>query len=524
MLGHEYYRYYGYDLWANKTNQYSVFNKELAGAVVPGSANSSFSDYNTESWLSRFLYNYNERYYASFSLMREASSNFSKEDGKWWGTFWSIGAGWLINKEKFMEGVTWLDELKLKASYGENGNDDIGSYRYIPYYDISNSNNNVSLTPSSLGNPDISWEKNGKFNIGFDFAMFNSRFTGSIEYYSNRTDDMLSWVSLPPSFGFDGYYDNVGNMVNRGVEIDLHYDVIRTKDFTWNVYANMTTNHNEITKLTEERKSWYDELGRLGYSSGSYFYTEGESRYTYYTKRYAGVDPDTGLSQFWKNIYDFKVVGQDADGNDIKETIFYDVDGKVIDNPDSYTGEKRRKIIGEEKTTVYNDADYYLCGDVLPDVYGGFGTSIAWKGFDFSADFQYQIGGLVYDGTYAGSMGFSAGRAIHVDMLDAWSAENPNSNIPRMQFNDSYMAAGSDRWLTDASYLTLANVTVGYTLPRSFVSKIGLQKVRLYAVGDNIWTWSKRQGLDPRQSITGSTTNSYYKPIRTISGGITVTF
>ncbi|MBR6945581.1 MAG: TonB-dependent receptor [Prevotella sp.] len=524
MLGHEYYRYYGYDLWANKTNQFSVFNKELAGAVVPGSANSSFSDYNTESWLSRFLYNYEERYYASLSLMREASSNFSKEDGKWWGTFWSVGAGWLINKEKFMEGVTWLDELKLKASYGENGNDDIGSYQYTPYFAISNSNNNVSLTPSSLGNPNISWEKNGKFNIGFDFAMFNSRLTGSIEYYNNRTNDMLSWVPLPPSYGYTGYYDNVGNMVNRGVEIDLHYDVIRTKDFTWNVYANMTTNHNEITKLAEERKSWYDELGRLGYSSGSYFYTEGESRYTYYTRRYAGVDPKTGESQFWKNIYEYKVTGQDADGNDIKETIYYDVDGKVIDDPDNYSGEKRRKIIGEEKTTTYNDGDYYLCGDVLPDVYGGFGTNITWKGFDFSADFQYQIGGLVYDGSYAGNMGFSTGHAIHVDMLDAWSADNPDSNIPRMQFNDSYMASSSDRFLTDASYLTLANVTVGYTLPKSFVRKIGLQKVRFYAVGDNIWTWSKRQGLDPRQSITGSTTNSYYKPIRTISGGITVTF
>ena len=200
------------------------------------------------------------------------------------------------------------------------------------------------------------------------------------------------------------------------------------------------------------------------------------------------------------------------------------MDGKVIDDPDNYSGEKRRKIIGEEKTTTYNDGDYYLCGDVLPDVYGGFGTNITWKGFDFSADFQYQIGGLVYDGSYAGNMGFSTGHAIHVDMLDAWSADNPDSNIPRMQFNDSYMASSSDRFLTDASYLTLANITVGYTLPKSFVRKIGLQKVRFYAVGDNIWTWSKRQGLDPRQSITGNTTNSYYKPIRTISGGITVTF
>lgn len=510
MLGHEYYRSYGYDLWANKTNQFSVYNKELAGAVVAGSASSSMSEYNTESWLSRVMYNYDSRYFGSVSVMRQASSRFSSDN--WWGTFWSFGAGWLINKESWFN-LPWVDELKLKASYGENGNDQIGSYLYTKYFSISNSNNSVSLTPNSLGNSEISWEKNAKFNIGIDFSVLNGRIWGTVEYYNNRTTDMLSWVPLPPSYGWSGYYDNVGNMKNTGMELDIHADVIRTKDFTWNVYANLTTNHNVVTKLADERKkNWYDGIG-LGYSSGSYFYKEGESRYTYYTKKYAGVDPETGLSLFYMNVYE-------TDENN--QAIYYDNKGNRVD--ESYLGTKHRKVVGQTTTTVYNDADYYLCGDMLPDVYGGFGTSVSWKGFDFSVDFQYQIGGQVYDATYASLMGCSAGRAIHVDMLNAWSKDNLGSNIPRWQFNDSYMAAASDRFLTDASYLTLSNLTLGYTLPKSWLSKIDLQGLRLYVVADNVWTWSKRQGLDPRQSITGSNTNTYYRPIRTISGGITVTF
>ena len=514
MLGHEYYRSYGYALSGSKSNMFSVDNKELAGAVVKGSASSSTSEYNTESWLSRAMYNYDTRYFGSVSIMRQASSRFSSDS--WWGTFWSFGGGWNIHRESWFK-APFVDELKLKASYGENGNDGIGAYRYVRYYSISNSNDEISLSPASLGNKNISWEKNGKFNVGVDFSLFKGRLTGSVEYYNNTTKDMLSWVSLPPSYGWSGYYDNVGNMKNDGVEVDLHFDAIRTKDLTWNIYANMTTNHNEITKLSAERKkNWYDGIG-LGYSSGSYFFGEGMSRFTYYTKKYAGVSED-GQSQWWTYTYEKEMRG----GKEVDA--FYDLKGNHIDDPDNYTGTKKRKITGEEKTTVYNDASYYACGDVLPDLYGGFGTSLSWKGFDFSVDFQYQIGGKVYDSTYAGLMGNNAGQAIHVDMLDAWSPENTKSNIPRWQFNDSYMASTSDRFLTNASYLTLSNITIGYTLPKQMLAKIGIKGVRVYGVADNIWTWSKRQGLDPRQSVTGGSSSAYYRPIRTVSGGVTFTF
>lgn len=175
-------------------------------------------------------------------------------------------------------------------------------------------------------------------------------------------------------------------------------------------------------------------------------------------------------------------------------------------------------------TDQYSEATQMAGKDALPDFYGGFGTSLYAYGFDFSIDFSYQLGGYVYDGTYASLMGSSNGQAIHVDMLSAWTKDSPSNSIPRWQYNDDRMSAQSNRFITSASYLSLQNITLGYTLPKNIVSKIGVQKVRIYGVADNIWVWSKRQGLDPRMSITGGASSAYYSSIRTISGGITVTF
>ncbi len=505
MVGHEYYRTRGYWLNNSMYNMFSFDNKELAGAIMPNGGTSYTSDYNTESWLSRAQYNYAERYFVSASYLRQASSRFDSDH--WWGNFWSLGAGWLINKESWFK-ASWVDELKLKASYGENGNDNISDLLYTTYYNVTNSNDQVSLVPASLGNGEITWEKNAKFNVGVDFSLFNGRLSGTAEFYSNKTNDMLSWFPLPTSYGWSGYYTNIGNMVNQGFEFSLSGDIIRTKDLTWSMYANMTTNHNEITKLAPERKTTHVD-GVDGYSSSTYFYGEGISRYTIYMPQYAGVyynaddpsDPENGKAMYYKNVYK-----TDADGN-----MVYDQNGNPV-------------IAGRTTTTDYGQADQYLCGDALPDVYGGFGTSLSWKGFDLSIDFTYQIGGKVYDSTYASLMDLQQGYSMHADMLDAWSVDNLGSNIPRLQFNDAYMASSSDRFLVSASYLTLQNVTLGYTLPQSITSKIGIQKLRLYVVGDNLWTWSERQGLDPRQTITGSSSSAYYSSVRTISGGITLTF
>lgn len=181
-----------------------------------------------------------------------------------------------------------------------------------------------------------------------------------------------------------------------------------------------------------------------------------------------------------------------------------------------------------QKTTTYDEADYYLCGSAMPDVYGGFGTTFSFRGFDLSASFLYSIGGKAYDSGYAGLMTSpytdATGRNIHKDIYNAWSEENPNSNIPRWQYNDLSSAYSSDRWLTDASSLTFQTLTLGYTVPKSWLKKMKLEKLRLFVTCDNVAYWSKRKGLDPRSSFDGSTSATGYSQTRTISGGFNLSF
>lgn len=480
MVGHEYYRTRFYVLSGSKSNIFSIYNSELNAAIVDGSIGSYTTDYNTEGFFGRAQYNYSQKYFGSFSYRRDASSRFDPDNR--WGNFWSFGGAWILSKEKWFES-SWIDELKLKASYGEQGNDNIGDYLYTDRYSIGNSNGSISLKPSSTkGNRKISWEKGGNLNVGTEFSLWKGRLTGSVEYFYRKTSDMLAFFSLPVSYGYSGYYDNVGDMRNSGVELELNGDIIRTKDFTWSANLNFTAYKNKITSMPEEKKAITVD-GVRGYAGGGYFYGEGQPIYTWYMAKYAGVDKETGEALYYK----------DTDK-------------------------------GETTTTNASEATMHLCGTALPDAYGGFGTSVSYKGFDFSMDFTYQLGGKIYDSSYASLMSISRGRSFHADLLDAWTPSNTSSDIPRIQYGDSYAAYTSDRFLVSGSYLSLQDVTLGYTLPRALCSKIGINKVRVYATGSNLWLWSKRQGLDPRQSITGATSNAYYSPIRTISGGITVTF
>ena len=488
MLGHEYYRTRYYYLTASKNNVFFVFNDELAGAVNTGTMNSYTTDYNVEGWFGRVQYNYDNKYFGSLSYRRDASSRFHPDHR--WGNFWSLGGAWIISKEKWFN-APWVDELKFKASYGEQGNDNIGSYLYTDTYSIVPSGGGAGVKPSSTkGNETITWEKNGNFNTGFEFSFFRGRLAGSIEYFYRRTSDMLAFFALPASSGWSGYYDNVGNMQNMGAEVELDGTLIRTKDFEWGLNLNFTAYKNEITSIADKNKTQTVE-GSEGYASGSYFYGEGESLYTFYMPKYAGVD-ENGKSMFYKDKLD-------ENGN----------------------------IIGRETTTTPGEATYYLCGTALPWAYGGFGTRFSYKGFDLAVDFNYQLGGQIYDSDYAGMMGITSsgrGSAIHADLLNSWTEENPNTNIPKLIIDDTSTTTTSDRFLIGASYLSLQNLNFGYTFPTKMTSKVGIGKLRVYLTATNLWLWSKRQGLDPRQSITGGASSAYYSAMRTISGGISVTF
>ena len=484
MLGHEAYTYRYYYLYANKTQMFDPTNSELAGAILDGSNSSYTTKYNTEGYFGRVQYDYDEKYFVSGSYRRDASSRFHPDNR--WGNFWSLGGAWLISKESFFD-VSWINELKIKASFGSQGNDAIGDFRYTDTYSIVNSNGKPAAVPDRRGNKDITWETNANFNAGVDFKLFKSRLNGTIEFFNRKTTDMLFSFPLPPTFGYTSYAANVGDMRNMGIEAELEGVILDTNDLKWTVNLNLTHYKNKVTYLPDERKTMTVD-GVDGYSSGNYYYGEDIPLYTFYMYKYAGVSED-GEALYYRDQ-------KDKDGN----------------------------VIGQETVTKTSDATMHLCGTALPDVYGGFSTSFSYKGIDFSADFAYQIGGQVYDGDYASSMSANKGHAFHADLLKAWTPENKSSNIPRFQYNDTYMASTSDRFLTSASYLSLQTLSLGYTLPTRICRSFGLEKLRVYATADNVWLWSKRQGLDPRQSISGSVSSAYYAPIRTISGGITLTF
>ena len=493
LIGHEYYDYRLYYLGASKSNMFSQDNQELSGAVIDGQAASSYKERrNNEGYFGRLQYNYDERIFASASVRRDASSRFHPDYR--WGTFWSAGAAWLINKENWFD-YSWVQELKLKASIGSQGNDNIGDYRYTDVFNIINSGGNIGTSFNSKGTKDITWETNTNFNIGAEFQLWN-RLTGSVEYYMRKTSDMLFAFSVAPSLGYSSYYDNVGNMVNSGVEIDLGVNIFNTRNFTWDVNLNISTLKNRITMLDPDKKNTTEYTaegkGYQGYTNGSFFIGEDLSMFTWRLKEYAGVS-ENGESMWYKNILD-----------------------------------ENENIIGRETTTDYSAADYYVTEETsIPKVYGGFGTTLKVYGVDFGINFTYQLGGKQYDGTYAQFMSSPTGTTgynFHKDLLNSWTPENTGSGIPRFQLHDQYSAASSTRFLTSASYLNIQNINVGYTLPASWTKKLAINSLRLYMSAENVFYWSKRKGFDPRQSYDTTTNATYYSPMRTISGGVTFQF
>ena len=496
MLGHESYKYNYAELSASKKNMFSYWgNHELNGAVIDGSSAASYSnDYNTEGYFFRALYDYDAKYYFSASYRRDASSRFHPDH--WWGNFYSVGGAYLMSKEDWFD-VKWIDMLKIKFSIGQQGNDNIGSYNYTDRYNIVNSNDELSLSFNSKGKKDITWETNTNMNLGVEFELLKGKLNGGVELFYRKTTDMLNWFNVPLSLGYPGYYDNIGDMANKGVELELNYIPVNKINFTpcsnslfnftWKINLNLTHYKNKITYLPDEKKTTVMD-GHGGYMNGSRYYGEDLPINTWYMKRFAGLSED-GLSLWY------------------------------------YTDKETNE---EKTTTTYSTGDFYLCGDPNPDLYGGFGTSITFHGFDLSTQFSYLVGGLTYDYGYAGMMGnptaTSVGNRWHKDVLKAWSPENPSSTIPRWYFNDLNTTGSSDRFLIDGSYLNLQNIQVGYTLPDSWTSHLKIKNLRLYFVCDNVYYWSKRKGLDPRRSISGVGTSGKIAPFRTYSGGISLQF
>lgn len=482
LLGHETKHDRVESVSASKENFFDPSNPELVNGGLLTNGTSSAAEYSLEGYFGQVKYNYNEKYYMSASYRLDGSSRFAPENR--WGSFWSVGASWRMNHESFLEDKDWIDDLKIKASFGTQGNDNIlNNQPYLDQYQVVNNNGELGLQYVFRGNREITWEKSNNFNAGVEFRFWN-RLSGNIEYFNKTTWDLLYYKPLSPSQGTPaGIYENCMRMRNQGVEIELNVDIFNTNDFKWTFGLNATHLKNTLLELPEDKP-------QDGWVNGNYFMRVGAPLYNYYDYKYVGVDPNTGDALYLADVLD-----------------------------------ENNNVIGTTTVNTTERATRYELGkSPIPALYGGFNSYWEYKGFDLNLGFAYQIGGWVYDSLYSGFM--SAGRTgtnWHTDIYDRWTPDNRNTDVPRLSMEDLQQGMNGDRSLTKASYLSLRNATLGYTFPKRMLSKAKIEKLRLYVVGDNLFLLSARKGLDPRQSITGDTGYNY-SAVRTVSFGINLEF
>ncbi|MGN1211168.1 MAG: SusC/RagA family TonB-linked outer membrane protein, partial [Candidatus Cryptobacteroides sp.] len=477
LVGHETKSDNSYSMNGSMTKFVNQSVSDFNNALVYDGLYSSSSSYFLEGVFARAEYDYASRYFLSASYRMDGSSRFAPKNR--WGSFWAVGGSWNIKQENFLRDSDAVNLLKIKASYGTQGNDNIGyTVVYQDLYDIIRVDGEASLTKVFRAAPDVTWEKSNNFNVGFESRFWN-RLTVNADFFIKKTKDMIYLRPLAPSQGDPSeQLVNDMDMQNTGVEFEISADVVKTKNIVWNISLNGTHYKNAITKLPADKP-------QDGYQTGNYWREVGGPVYQFNLREYAGVDPETGLPQYNK----------------------YDDEGNVtlVNKVSEATLRKTGK-------------------SPVPDLYGGFSTSLNLYGFDLSASFAYQIGGYVIDSGYMSLMG---GGDIsdnwHKDIFNRWTPENTSTDVPRVELGNSEIAQTSTRFLTKASYLSLRNVTIGYSLPSKLLERAKINTVRFYLTGDNLWYLSARRGLDVRQSFDG-TIGYNYSAIRTVSFGVNLVF
>jgi TonB-linked SusC/RagA family outer membrane protein len=411
--------------------------------------------YNMVSFFLRGAYDYQNKYLFDFLVRRDASSRFG--DNKRWGTFWSIGLGWNIHQEEFLKDNAIINRLRLKASYGTTGNDQIGNYAWRGTFTSASYNDLSTTYQNRLPNEDLTWEKNNKLSGGIDFGLLEDRITGSFEVYYNKTTDLLLAAQLSRTSGFSSRTENVGEMTNSGIEFSINADVYKDSDWLVNAGFSLSHNKNKVDKL------YNDEPIDTGWYA---FVVPGKPLYTYKMTRYAGVNPANG------------------------EILFYDKDGNITNIPN------------EEANDVFLDKNPF------PSVYGSLNLLVAWKDFELSATLYYNYGNWIYnnvayfnnsDGRYAETKNQDK-RLLY----DSWKKPGDVTDIPRQDVAIGYAASGTTRFLEDGSYIRLRDITLSYNLPKKWAEKVKMNSVRVYAQAHNLFTITKFTGFDPEIGTNSS--------------------
>ena len=547
LLGHEtkndIYKY----MYGHMTQFSDYDNTDFANAAQYQGMSSHTEEYALEGYFAKGEYDYADRYYFTASIRRDGSSRFHKDNR--WGTFWAVGASWRLKEEAFLKDVKWLNNLKLKASYGTQGNDNIGlAHVYSDLYSVDRVDGAAAFSKYLRGNPDLTWEKSCNFNAGVEAAFLN-RLNVNFDFFIKETRDMLYQSPLAASEGNPSYiWRNEMNMKNTGIEFEISGDIIKTKDIVWSASLNLTHYKNKLTRLPDSKPE-SDFPG--GYQAGRYWRQIGGSLYDWYRYEYVGVDPENGKPLYNKYTYETdpytgKTLHEgysyqkDANGNFV---YVQDANGKVIVDGE---GNPKYKVLASagsgdpvikldengkpmiETVNTTSDATLRKTGkSAIPDLTGGFSTTLNAYGFDLTISTAFQLGGWVWDYQYANLMNAGDnGQNFHKDMFNRWTPSHTDTDIPALFFGSQTASidASSDYFLTKGSYFSLRNVTLGYTFPRKWLASTGITNLRVYLTGDNIWMVSKRKGFDPRYSFSGYNQYAGYSAISSYSMGLNVSF
>ena len=425
------------------------------------------------SYFADVHYSYADKYYLSGSFRRDGSSVFGTDNR--WGNFWSVGGKWRISGEEFLSENEIITNATLRASYGTVGNQDISWYAARGFYSSGyNYNQMPGMRPTSIPNPELTWEVSKKCDIGFDLS-FLQRIHLTFDFYNEETSDALFEIPLSMTTGISKTYQNIGSIRNRGIEFSINTSIIQNNDLNWNFFANLTWNKNEVIKLSTDDPLEYTYQ----------IIEQGHPYSQFYMKEYVGIDHETGKPLWYLN----------------KE--------------------------GDETTSDYNAAAKRYVGDADPKVLGGFGTNLTWKGVDFNLNFNYRLGGKVYNsGAAFTGFGMAFRTPLEDVALNSWTPENKNAKYPQYIYRDPNNAtATSSRYLYSGNYLRISNVTLGYTLPKTWTQKAFIQKLRAYVSVDNLYTFTASDfvGYNPETSANGVIAWQYPATC-TFIGGIQLTF
>lgn len=477
--------------------------EDFMTAAKPEMATGYRTAWAKQSYFTQWRYDYDSRYYGELSLRRDGRSNFGSNNR--YGNFFSVSGAWNINNESWFK-ADWVDQLKLRAAFGSVGNVPTSLYPSYSLYSVGATyNENPGALISQIGNKDLTWEKTYTTGVGVDASFWQNRLHATLDYYIKNTSNILYQVPVTGLVGVTSIWKNIGKMRNTGIELTVGGDIIRTKDLTWNVTANISHNSNELRDLYKQRDANGNYVvkpvlisdGTSIAGTAQRILEIGEPVDTYYMKEWAGVNPEDGKPQWYMD---------DANGN------------KVV-------------------TDSYSKASYYKCGKASPDVYGSFSTSLFYKNFDLQANFGYSLGGQIYsyyrqefdsDGAYAGDRN-------QMKLQKGWSRWEKPGDIathPRAMYNNQDKGnLASSRYLESSDYLKLRSLTLGYNFD---LKKYGIQTLRLSVSGENLFTITDYSGVDPELpagtndkgvlSVTSTGGTSVYPAVRKFMLGVNLTF